>query len=108
MEPNSASWTKLGIVVRDLGDHHFERYTYLRLKDEGVIIEDVRGDGPVLSAGVPIGTLIVAVNDQRIKNMADYEKALKNALDKSEISFEIKNVYTEEGTQTVTVKINRE
>ena len=95
MESDSPSWTKLGITVRELGAYDSERYTYLSLEDEGVIIEEVRPDGPVLSAGVPIGTLIVAVNDQRIKNMVDYEKALKNALDKSEITFEIKNVYTE-------------
>ena len=108
MESDSPSWTKLGITVRELGAYDSERYTYLSLEDEGVIVEEVRSDGPVLSAGVPIGTLIVAVNDQRIKNMADYEKALKNALDKSEITFEIKNVYTEEGTETVTVKIDQE
>ena len=108
MEPDSPSWTKLGITVRELGAYDSERYTYLSLEDEGVIVEEVRSDGPVLSAGVPIGTLIVAVNDQRIKNMADYEKALENALDKSEITFEIKNVYTEEGTETVTVKIDQE
>ena len=108
MEPDSPSWMKLGIAVRELGAHDSERYTYLSLEDEGVIVEEVRRDGPVLSAGVPIGTLIVAVNDQRIKNMADYEKALENALDKSEITFEIKNVYTEEGTEAVTVKFNQE
>ena len=108
MESDSPSWTKLGITVRELGAYDSERYTYLSLEDEGVIIEEVRPDGPVLSAGVPIGTLIVAVNDQRIKNMVDYEKALKNALDKSEITFEIKNVYTEEGTEAVTVKIDQE
>ena len=108
VESNSPSWTKLGITVRELGAYDSERYTYLSLEDEGVIVEEVRRDGPVLSAGVPIGTLIVAVNDQRIKNMADYEKALENALDKSEITFEIKNVYTEEGTKAVTVKIDQE
>ena len=108
MEPESPSWKKLGITVRELGAYDSERYAYLSLEDEGVIVEEVRSDGPVLSAGVPIGTLIVAVNDQRIKNMADYEKALENALDKSEITFEIKNVYTEEGTEAVTVKIDQE
>ncbi len=107
-EPDSESWTKLGITVRELGAYDSERYTYLSLEDEGVIIEDVRSDGPVLSAGVPIGTLIVAVNDQPIKNMTDYEKALQNALSKSEIAFEIKNAYTEKGTETVTVKIDQE
>ena len=107
-EPNSPSWTKLGITVRELGAYDSERYAYLSLEDEGVIVEEVRPDGPVLSAGVPIGTLIVAVNDQRIKNMADYEKALQNALSKSEITFEIKNAYTEEGTEAVTVKIDQE
>ena len=107
-ESDSPAWTKLGIAVRELGDHDFERYPYLSLEDEGVIIEDVRSDGPVLSAGVPIGTLIVAVNDQPIKNMTDYEKALQNALSKSEIAFEIKNAYTEKGTETVTVKIDQE
>ena len=108
MEPKSESWTKLGIVVRDLGDNDSERYTYLSLEDEGVIIEEVRLGGPVPSAGIPLGTLIVGINDQPIKNMADYEKALQRALSKSEITFEIKNAYTEKGTETVTVRINQE
>lgn len=108
IEPDSESWRKLGIAIRELGDHDSERYTYLSLEDEGVIIEEVRLGGPVPSAGVPLGTLIVGINDQQIKNMADYEKVLQNALGKSEISFEIKNAYTEEGTETVTIKINRE
>ena len=108
MESDSASWEKLGIVVRELGDHDFELYPYLSLEDKGVIVEEVRLGGPAPSARVALGTLIVAINDQQIKNMTDYEKALQNALDKSEISFEIKNVYTEPGTETVTVKINRE
>ena len=108
MESDSASWKKLGIAVRELGEHDSERYTYLSLEDEGVIIEEVRLGGPVPSAGVPLGTLIVGINDQQIKNMADYEKVLQNALGKSEISFEIKNAYTEEGTETVTIKIDRE
>ena len=46
MEPDSESWRKLGIVVRELGDHDSERYTYLSLEDEGVIIEEVRLGGP--------------------------------------------------------------
>jgi S1-C subfamily serine protease len=108
MEPDSESWKKLGIAVRELGAHDSERYTYLSLEDEGVIVEEVRLGGLVPSAGVPLGTLIVGINDQRIKNMADYEKALQNALDKSEITFEIKNANTEKGTETVTVKINQE
>ena len=108
MEPDSPSWAKLGIAVRELGVHDSERYAYLSLEDEGVIVEEVRLGGPAPSAGVPLGTLIVGINDQRIKNMADYERVLQNALSKSEISFEIKNAYTEEGTETVTVKFNQE
>ena len=108
MESDSASWEKLGIVVRELGDHDFELHPYLSLEDEGVIVEEVRLGGPAPSAGVPLGTLIVAINGQQIKNMTDYDKALKGALSKQEISFEIKNAYTEEGTETVTIKTDRE
>ena len=108
MESDSPSWTKLGITVRELGAYDSERYAYLSLEDEGVIVEEVRSDGPVLSAGVPIGTLIVGINDQPVKNMTDYEKVLQNALSKSEITFEIKHAYTEEGTQTVIIKIDQE
>lgn len=108
MESDSASWTKLGIAVRELGGHDFERHPYLHLEDEGVIVEEVRLGGPAPSARVALGTLIVGINGQRVKNMADYDKALQKALDKSEIAFEIKNAYTEKGTEIVTVKINRE
>ncbi len=107
-ESDSASWTKLGIAVRDLAAHDFERYPYLSLEAEGVIVKDVRLGAPAPSARVALGTLIVGINDQRIKNMADYERVLQNALSKSEISFEIKNAYTDEGTETVTVKFNQE
>ena len=106
MESDSASWEKLGIVVRELGNHDFELYPYLGLEDEGVIVEEVRLGGPAPSARIALGTLILSINDQRIKNMADYDKVMQNALGKSEISFEIKNAYTEKGTETVTVKIN--
>ena len=106
MESDSASWTKLGIVVRELGDHDFELHPYLSLEDEGVIVEEVRLGGPAPSARVALGTLIVGINGQRIKNMTDYDKALKDALSKPEIAIEIKNTYTEQGTETVTVKIN--
>ena len=108
MESDSASWEELGIAVRELANHDFERHPYLSLEDEGVIVEEVRLGGPAPSAQVALGTLIVAVNGQRIKNMADYDKALQNALSKQEIAFEIKNAYTEQGTETVTVKIKRE
>ena len=107
MESDSASWTKLGIAVRELAAYDFERHPYLGLADEGVIVEEVRLGGPAPSARVALGTLIVAINDQRVKNMADYDKVLQKALDKSEITFEIKNAYTEKGTEIVTVKINR-
>ena len=108
MASDSASWTKLGIAVRELGDHDFEHHPYLSLEDEGVIVEEVLLGGPAPSARVALGTLIVAINGQRIKNMVDYDKALQNALGKSEITFEIKNSYTEPGTETVTVKISQE
>ena len=107
-ESDSPSWTKLGIAVRELGDHDFERYPYLSLEDEGVIVKDIRLGAPAPRARVALGTLIVGINDQPIKNMTDYEKALQNALSKSEIAFEIKNTYTEKGTETVTVKIDQE
>ena len=108
MESDSASWTKLGIAVRELGAHDFELHPYLSLEDKGVIVEEVRLGGPAPSARVALGTLIVGINGQRIKNMADYDKALTDALSKPEIVFEIKNTYTEQGTETVTVKINQE
>ena len=105
MESDSASWTKLGIAVRELADHDFERHPYLSVADEGVIVEEVRLGAPAPSARVALGTLIVAINGQQIKNMADYDSVLQKALSESEISFEIKNAYTEKVTETVTVKI---
>ena len=107
-ESDSASWTELGIAVREVAANDFELYTYLSLEDEGVIVEDVRLGAPAPSARIALGTLIVAINGQRIKNMTDYDKALKDALNKSTIAFEIKNVYTEKGTETVIVKIDQE
>ncbi len=108
MDSDSESWAKLGIAVRELADHDFELYTYLSLEDKGVIVEEVRLAGPAPSAGIALGTLIVGLNNQRIENMADYDKALQEALRKSEISIEIKNTYTDKGTETVTVTINSE
>jgi S1-C subfamily serine protease len=105
-EPDSESWTKLGLAVRELGERDFERYAYLNPNDQGVIVEDVQIGLPAPQAGIPRGALISAINGLKIRNTQEYEQALKQALGAAEMTFEIKTAYHEE-METVTVKLEQ-
>ena len=105
VEPQSESWTKLGLEVRELGKRDFERYTYLSSDDQGLIVGKVKIDALAPKAGIPRGALISAVNGHQIRNLAEFEEALKEALKGSEITFEIKTAYSE-ATEIVTVKLD--
>ncbi|MCZ6676617.1 MAG: trypsin-like peptidase domain-containing protein [Candidatus Poribacteria bacterium] len=107
IERDSESWRTLGIAVRELGEHDFEHYAYLSPEDQGVIVEEVRLGAPAPAEGVARGTLITAINGQPVRNSIEYEKALERALRESKISFEIKNSYTGEDTETVIVKLKQ-
>ena len=107
IEPDSESWTKLGLEVHELGAHDFERYTYLNPGDQGVIVGEVQIGFPAPKAGIPRGALITAINGQKIRNTQEYEQALKQALEGAGITFEIKTAYSE-GADTVTVNLNAE
>ena len=105
LEPNSESWEKLGLAVRELGETYSEKYTYLSADDRGVIVAEVRLDALAPKAGIPRGALISAINGQKIRNTGEYEQILKEALKASEITFEIKTSYSED-KEIITVKLS--
>lgn len=105
IEPNSESWKKLGLAVRDLRKRDSERYIYLNPDDQGVIVEKVQPGAFAPKAGIPRGALISAINGQKIRNTDEYEKILKQALEALEITFEIKTSYKED-KDVITVKLS--
>ena len=42
VDPTSESWKRFGIVTRDLGANDFEKYTFLKPDDRGVMVKDIK------------------------------------------------------------------
>jgi len=93
--------SKLGLGVEDVN-----RYPGLKEKlnvSEGVIIVAVKPDSPAAKAGLEKGDVIVEANRQKIKNVGDFKKALKNIKKGKSYLFRIKNSPT--STSLVIVKV---
>ena len=58
--------SEIGVSVRDLDDADVER-KQLALP-EGVVIEDVRGQGPAAEAGLEVGDVLITFDGERIRS----------------------------------------
>ncbi len=75
----------LGIEVVELTKDLAEQYKLTR--EQGVIITKVMPDSLAEHADLRAGDLIIKINEQAIKNMDDYNKAIENIADKKSIEF---------------------
>ncbi len=97
-ENDSVAWKTLGLAVRKLEKRDFERYTYLTDTDQGVIVERVE----VNKAKIPRGTLIIAINGQKIRDAREFDAFLQAKRDTQQLILEIKSNY---GTEKVTLQL---
>jgi serine protease Do len=82
---STQSQDKLGIAVKELTKQLIEQY---KLKsEEGVVVIKVMPDSIAERAELREGDLIVKINENVVKNMADYNKAIENIADKKSIEF---------------------
>lgn len=98
IESNSVAWRRLGLSVRKLEKGDSERYTYLTEEDQGVIVDYVEENSPI-----PRGSLIIAVNGQKVNSEQEFDALLqKVAVNLEPITLDVKSSH---GTEQVTVKL---
>ncbi len=98
IETNSVAWRRLGLSVRKLQKGDFERYTYLTDEDHGVIVDMVEENSPI-----PRGTLIIAVNGQKINTVQEFEALLQKQ--QQELEQLILDVKSSHGTEKITMQL---
>ena len=94
----SVAWRRLGLSVRKLEKGDFERYTYLTDKDQGVIVDMVEENSLI-----PTGTLIVAVNGQKINTVQELEALLQKQ--QQELEELILDVKSSHGSEKITMQL---
>lgn len=72
-EEEAKSWR--GIAVDEVTPEMAKRYEFEEL--EGVVIVDIDPAGPAEDAGLGVGDIITEVNKKPIKNLKDYQSAIK-------------------------------
>lgn len=70
-EADSKTW--LGIRVENLTDENRQRFSISA--DNGVVITNISNDSPVLRKSIQTGDVIVKIENDRINNVDDYNKA---------------------------------
>ena len=95
---NSVAWRRLGLTVRKLEKGDFERYAYLTENDQGLIVDRVRE-----YSQIPRGTLIVAVNGQKINTVQELEALLqKQQKELKELTLDVKSSH---GSEQITMQL---
>ena len=102
VENNSVAWDMLGLAVRKLEKRDFERYTYLTEQDNGVIVVDVKQNGPGFKARIPKGTLIMTLNGKQISDARAFDAFLLQRQNHASLVLHIKSSH---GTETITVPL---
>ena len=89
----------MGVSVRKLEKGDSERYTYLTEEDRGVIVDYVQENSPIRQ-----GSLIIAVNGQKVSSAQDFDALLQKMEVKLEpITLDVKS---RRGIEQVTVKLS--
>ena len=103
VETQSAAWKTLGLAVRKLTPHAYQRYAYLTAEDRGILVEKVKPDSPGFNAKVPRGALIIDVNGEHAVTPETLETLLQTEEDISKITFEMIGV---DGREKVTLELS--
>ncbi|MCG9130988.1 trypsin-like peptidase domain-containing protein [Candidatus Poribacteria bacterium] len=98
IETNSVAWRRLGLSVRKLEKGDFERYTYLTDADQGIIVDMVKENSPI-----PRGTLIIAVNGQKINSVEELEALIQKQ--QQELQQLILDVKSSHGAEKITMHL---
>jgi len=73
-KPEAKSNNKLGINVSDITP---EQKSALEITNGGVLVQQV-DKGPAKEAGIEVGDVILRIQNQTIKNVSDFNSAIKN------------------------------
>ena len=65
----------IGVTVQNI-DQRLARYLELP-SDEGIVVKDIEQTGPAAKAGIKEGDVILAIGDQKIQSVSDYEYAMR-------------------------------
>lgn len=102
VENDSVAWDMLGLAVRKLEKRDFERYTYLTEQDNGVIVVDVKRNGPGFKARIPKGTLIMTLNGKPIPDARAFDAFLSERRNRTSLVLQIKSSH---GAETITIPL---
>ena len=98
IETDSVAWRRLRLSVRKLEKGDFERYTYLTDEDRGVIVDMVEENSPIRR-----GTLIIAINGQKINTVKEFEALLQKQ--QQELEQLILDVKSSHGREKITMQL---
>ena len=86
----TVSWQILGLATRNLEPNNHQRYSYLTAEDRGVIVEKVREGSAVSHLGILRGTLVTAINGNKITDNQMLNTYLESNSDASSMVLEVK------------------
>ena len=95
VETDSVAWRQLGLSVRKLEKGDYERYTFLTDEDRGVIVDMVQENSQI-----PQGSLITAINGQRITSVQELEAALQKQQELEQFTLDVKSSH---GVEKITL-----
>jgi len=82
---------KIGIKVRDVTPDLIAQYGYRERNIEGVLIEYVEAGSPADTAMLRPGMLIISINKMPVKNVGQFNKAIKEASKNKRILLKVRN-----------------
>jgi len=90
-EGDSAQLEKIGMKVRDVTADILSRLGYAQKDIEGVLIEEIEPDSPSDNGMLKPGMIILSVNRTPVKNLDQFNKAIKGAAKSKRILLRVRN-----------------
>jgi len=90
-EDEGSKVAKIGVKVRDITPEIAMRFGYKEKDAEGVFIEEVMPGSPAENAMLRPGMLIISVNRTPVKNVGQFNKAIKEAVRGGRILLKVRN-----------------